>query len=111
MRFARFISLCIFFGVWCVAARAQSVRWEPADGGMPNTVVLVFENCEPDGQPELPAIPNVTFTAMGRSERSQSSFGAGGFTTLRTIELSYVVRRRQNTPVQIPAFPVKPNKG
>src|SRR5215207_1512298 len=111
MRVVRFIFLGLFFAAISVLARAQAVRWEPAEGGLPNTVVLVFENCEPDGQPELPAIPNVTFTALGRSESSQSSFGAGGFSTIRTVGLSYMVRGRQNTPVQIPAFTVKTNKG
>jgi hypothetical protein len=111
MRFIRFIALSLFVGALGVTARAQSVRWEPADGGVPNAVMLLFENCEPDGQPELPAIPNVTFTSLGRSENSQSTFGPGGFTTIRTVALTYVVRGRQNTPVQIPAFTVKTNKG
>ncbi|MGH7943915.1 MAG: BatD family protein, partial [Opitutaceae bacterium] len=111
MRFVRlFFPVCSVL-VLAVAVHAQSVRWEPSEAGLPNTVVLVFENCEPDGQPELPGIPGVTFTSLGRSESSQSTFGAGGFTTVRTIALSYVVRGRQNTPVQIPAFTVKTNKG
>lgn len=111
MRFVRFISLCLFLVVIAAVARAQSVRWEPNDGGMPNSVVLIFENCEPDGQPELPSIPGVTFTSLGRSESAQSTLGPGGFTTVRTIALSYMVRGRQNAPVQIPAFNVKTNKG
>jgi hypothetical protein len=111
MRFVRFISLCLILGAIGAVARAQSVRWEPADGGVPNAVMLLFENCEPEGQPDLPAIPNVTFTSLGRSESSQSTFGTGGFTTIRTVALSYVVRGRQNTPVQIPSFTVKTNRG
>lgn len=111
MRLVRFISLCFILGAISAVARAQSVRWEPADGGVPNAVMLLFENCEPDGQPDLPTIPNVTFTSLGRSESSQSTFGAGGFTTIRTVALTYVVRGRQNSPVQIPAFTVKTNKG
>src|SRR5215207_2845505 len=99
MRLVRFISLSLIFSALTLIAHAQSVRWEPADGGTPNTVMLVFENCEPEGQPELPVIPNVTFTSLGRSESSQSTFGAGGFTTIRTVALSYMVRGRQNTPV------------
>jgi hypothetical protein len=51
MRFIRFIALSLFVGALGVTARAQSVRWEPADGGVPNAVMLLFENCEPDGQP------------------------------------------------------------
>ena len=59
--------LVLLFGA-ALGARAQSVRWEPAANGMNNAITLVFENCEPDGPPALPAIPSVTFTSMGRSE-------------------------------------------
>ncbi len=92
------------------AARAQSVRWEAADG-LANAVVLVFENCEPDGQPELPAIPGVTLAFQNRGESTQSTFGPGGFNTTRTIMLTYSVRARQGTAVQIPTFTVKTNRG
>jgi hypothetical protein len=111
MRLVRFISFSLILSVLTVLSHSQTVRWEPADGGTPNTVMLVFENCEPEGQPELPVIPNVTFTSLGRSESSQSTFGTGGITTVRTVALSYMVRGRQNTPVQIPPFSVKTNKG
>ena len=107
MRFVRFISLCLILGTISAVARAQSVRWEPADGGVPNAVALLFENCEPDGQPDLPTIPGVTFTSVG----TNSSFVMNGLTTTRTVSLTYVVRGRQNSPVQIPAFTVKTNKG
>ena len=111
MSLVRFIFFTFSLISLATAAQAQAVRWELSEGGLPNTVVLVFENCEPDGQPELPAIPGVTFTSLGRSESSQSTFGAGGFTTIRTIALSYMIRGRQNAPVQSPTFIVKTNKG
>src|SRR5688572_1862346 len=111
MRLDRYVVLVIALLALAVAARAQSVRWESSNSGLPNSVVLVFENCEPDGQPELPNIPGVTFTSLGRSERSASTFDRGGLTTTRTVEFTYVIRGRQNTPVQIPAFTVKTNKG
>jgi hypothetical protein len=111
MRFARFVLFTLSLFAFVTAAHAQVVRWELSEAGLPNTVVLVFENCEPDGQPELPVIPGVTFTSLGRSESSQSTFGTGGFTTIRTVALSYMIRGRQNAPVQIPAFTVKTNKG
>jgi hypothetical protein len=111
MRLDRYVVLVIALLALAVAARAQSVRWESSNSGLPNSVVLVFENCEPDGQPELPTIPGVTFTSLGRAERSASTFDRGGLTTTRTVEFTYVIRGRQNTPVQIPAFTVKTNKG
>jgi hypothetical protein len=99
-------------GLLCaVSALAQTVHWEPSDSGMPNTVQLVFENCGPDGDPQLPALPGVTFAFLGQSENTQMSFGTGGASRLRTVTLSYLLRSRQNAPVQIPAFTVKTDKG
>lgn len=89
------------------AAVAQSVRWEPADSGLPNALALVFDNCAPEGQPELPAVPGVTFTFLGRAE----SMNMVNFQTSRSVTLSYLLRGRQNGPVQIPAFTVKTDKG
>lgn len=89
------------------AALAQSVRWEPADSGLPNALALVFDNCAPEGQPDLPAVPGVTFTFLGRAE----SMNMVNFQTSRSVTLSYLLRGRQNGPVQIPAFTVKTDKG
>ena len=108
MRLVRFILFTISLISLVAAAQAQAVRWELSEGGLPNTVVLVFENCEPEGQPELPVIPGVTFTSLGRSESSQSTFGAGGFTTIRTIALSYMIRGRQNAPEIIRVHEIPP---
>jgi hypothetical protein len=112
MRSARLISflLLLLFGA-AAGVHAQSVRWEPSSSGQSNAITLVFENCEPDGQPVLPSIPGVTLTFAGSQQSSQSSFGSGGFHTTRTVALSYLVRGPQNPPVQIPAFNVKTNKG
>ena len=86
---------------------AQSVRWEAGDSGLGNSLLLIFENCEPEGQPALPAIPGVTFAPAGRSE----STNIVNFSVSRTIALSYVVRGPQNPPLQIPAFTVRTSKG
>ena len=86
---------------------AQSVRWEPAESGMPNAVALVFDNCSPESQPDLPTIPGLTFTFLGRSE----SMNMINFQTSRSVTLSYLLRGRQNGPAQIPAFTVKTDKG
>jgi hypothetical protein len=102
-------SLLVFLFCLCgvVAARGQSVRWEPAESGLANAIMLVFENCEPDGQPVLPTIPGVSFTSTGRS----TSMNIVNFQMTRTVALSYTVRGPQNPPVQIPAFTVKTDKG
>ncbi len=107
MRLARLLPLVFLSLVASLTARAQSVRWEPAENGTASAVVLVYENCEPDGQPELPAIAGVTFTFIGRTE----SMNMDNFQTTRSVRLSYLVRGRQGAPVQIPAFTAKTTRG
>ncbi len=111
MRLIRLFSF-VFSALALVAfARAQTVRWMPADSSLPNALQLVFEDCAPDGQPTLPTLAGVTFTFLGQSESSHFSFGTGGASRQRTITQSYMIRARQNAPVQIPAFTVKTDKG
>jgi len=89
-----------------VVAHAQTVHWE-ADPGAPSSLQLVFEDCSPDGQPDLPALPGATFNFTGQSE----NMSIVNFQMTRSVTLSFLVRSRQSTPVQIPAFNVKTNKG
>ena len=109
MRFVRSVFTLIFpLLLTVVAARAQSVRWEMADqGSLSSTVQLVFENCAPEGQPDLPTVPGITFTFVGQSQ----STNIVNFQVTRSVALTYMVRARQNTPVQIPAFTVRTDKG
>lgn len=88
-------------------ARAQSVRWEAGESGLSNSLMLVFENCEPDGQPALPALPGVNFTLTGRSQ----STNIVNFRVTHLLALTYIVRGPQNPPLRIPAFNVKTDKG
>lgn len=98
----------ILFTLFVSAARAQAVRWELADQGMMSAAVqLVFENCTPDGDPDLPQIPGVTLQFAG----SSNSTNIVNFQMTQTVTLVYMVRTRGNTSVQIPAFNVKTNKG
>ncbi|MFZ9745228.1 MAG: BatD family protein [Opitutaceae bacterium] len=103
----RLLWMLLAFAGAALALPAQSVRWEAGDSGLGNSLLLIFENCEPEGQPALPAIPGVTFTPAGRSE----STNIVNFSVSRTIALSYVVRGPQNPPLQIPAFTVRTSKG
>ncbi len=109
MRFVRFVFILIFPVLLTVAAtRAQSVRWEIADqGSLSSTVQLVFENCAPEGQPGLPTVAGLTFTFVGQSQ----STNIVNFQVTRSVALTYMLRARQNTPVQIPAFTVRTDKG
>lgn len=103
----RLLWTLLAFAAATLGLPAQSVRWEAGDSGLGNSLLLIFENCEPEGQPALPAIPGVTFAPAGRSE----STNIVNFSVSRTIALSYVVRGPQNPPLQIPAFSVRTSKG
>jgi hypothetical protein len=104
----RLVSLTLSLFLWlAIAVHAQSVRWEAGDSGIASAVQLVFENCAPDGQPDLPPLAGATLTFQGQSE----SVNIINFQMTRTVTLGYIVRSRQNIPVQIPAFTVKTNKG
>ena len=62
MRLARFAILAViaafFIGLGVSRAHAQAVRWEPSDAD-PAELVLIFENCSPNGAPRLPPIEGV----------------------------------------------------
>lgn len=89
-------------------AVAQSVRWELAEQSTQATAVqLVFENCAPDNEPTLPAIPNATLQLAGTSQNTN----VVNFQVTRSVLLIYLVQRRGSAPVQIPAFEVATNKG
>ncbi len=107
MRLVRFIFSFAFAALLVAVAHAQSVRWEPAESGTASVAVLVFDDCAPDGMPDLPTIPGVTFTFAGQSE----SMNIVNFQMSRTVALTYQIRSQRNAPVQIPAFTVKTSKG
>ena len=110
MRFVRNL-LFIFVAFAAAAARAQTsdtpnVHWQ-SDPASPSSVQLVFENCMPDGQPDLPAVAGASFTFVGQSQ----NVNIVNFQMQRSVTLSYLVRARQNGPLQIPAFTVPTDKG
>jgi hypothetical protein len=104
MRFFRFI---LSISALIAAATAQTARWEQSEGGLGTNLALVFENCEPDGQPALPSIPGAAFAFSGRSE----SVNIVNFQMTRSVTLGYAVRSQGNQPLRIPAFTVRTNKG
>jgi tetratricopeptide (TPR) repeat protein len=102
----RFLPL-LFLSVLTLAARAQSVHWEGSSDD-PSEVQLVFEDCSPDGDPQLPAMTDNALTLTGNS--SQTSIINGSFS--RSNILTYSARaRRAGATLQIPAFAVQTNKG
>ena len=103
----RFFRLLLTALTLSVAVSAQTARWEQAESGLGTNLALVFENCEPDGQPALPSIPGLAFSFTGRSE----SVNIVNFQMTRSVTLGYAVRSQGNQPLRIPAFNVRTNKG
>lgn len=96
--------LCLF---GLATAHAQSVRWESSDSGDPSELMLVFEDCAPEGDPQLPRLDGTTLTFTGRSEQTSIV----NFSMTRSTILSYRARSQRSGAIQIPAFTVQTNKG
>lgn len=91
--------------------RAQTVRWDPPGGQLGfnqvTELALVFENCEPDGDPKLPRVDGLNF---GRpSQSSQTSIV--NFKMSRTFSFVFPVRAETKNPITIPAFEIMTDKG
>lgn len=101
----------LLFLASALPALAQSVRWDPPGGQLGFNQVsqlsLVFEECEPDGEVDLPDVDGLQF---GRpSQSSQTSIV--NFKMSRSFTFTYPVRPTKRAPVIIPAFDVKTDKG
>ena len=90
---------------------AQTVRWEPPGGQLGfnqvSDLALVFENCEPDGDPALPKVDGLQF---GRPSQS-SEMNMVNLTVTRRFSLVFPVRPAKRSTLTIPAFEVKTDKG
>lgn len=105
MRLVRLAFLVSFSLLLAAAARAQSAHWEKADD--PSELTLVFENCSPDGDPQLPAVNGVQFALTGRT----TSTNIVNFTRTDSMLLTYRFRASTRDPFAIPAFEVRTDKG
>lgn len=103
----QFVRQLICFSLLAATALAQTVQWTDAGTGDPADLQLVFEDCAPDGTPNLPDIPGVTFNYRGQSEQTSII----NFSMTRAVILSYRLQLRTPGQVQIPSFKIKTNKG
>jgi len=92
-------------------ALAQRVYWEPNAGslayGQVSQIQLVFENCEPDGDPKIPAVDGLEMGASGTG----SSFSMENMKVTRKFSINYAVQPTKRPEVRIPAFDVPTDKG
>jgi hypothetical protein len=95
-----------------LSALAQSVRWDPPGGSLGfnqiGQLALVFEDCEPDGEPKLPTVDGIQFAGRP-SQSSQTSIV--NFKMSRTFSFIYPVRPTKRGSVTIPAFDIQTDKG
>jgi tetratricopeptide (TPR) repeat protein len=94
---------------------AQRVRWEPPGGTLAlrqtSQLSLIFEDCEPNSDVTLPAIPNVTLGEAARGEQSSFNIVNGQASRTKTVYYTYPIRPAERRPIQIPGFTVQTDKG
>ncbi|MBP7481471.1 MAG: protein BatD [Lacunisphaera sp.] len=97
--------------VSALTLRAQTVRWEPPGGQLGfnqvSDLALVFTDCEPDGDPALPKVEALQF---GRPSQS-TEMNIVNFSRTTKFSLVFPVRPARRSPITIPAFEVKTDKG
>lgn len=103
----RFLSLFLLCTIAASLVRAQSVHWEIADSGDPSDLQLVYQDCSPDGDPQLPRIEGTTLAFTGRSEQTSIV----NFSMSRSTILGYRARSTKSGPLSIPSFTVQTDKG
>jgi hypothetical protein len=110
--FSRGAALLVLFLASTLGLLAQTVRWDPPGGKLPQNLIselgLIFENCEPKANPTVPKTPGLMLSLRpGRSE----SVSIINFTKTSTISLRFAVRLEEKKAVTIPAFTVETDKG
>ena len=90
---------------------AQSVRWDPPGGTLPvgeaTGLQLIFDGCEPKGNPNPPRVPGLTLQLNGQS--SNISIINGSYS--HTVTCNFAALLSQKQAVDIPAFDVETSKG
>ena len=112
MKHMKKLFLLIGFGIYLGAtAFSQSVAWTDPGQIPPQSGVqldLVFTDCQPKGNVNLPSVSGLQFSASpGRA----TSFSMINFQTSSSTTLSYVVQASQNGRILIPSFEVVTDKG
>lgn len=102
-----FVRPLICFCVLLSTTFAQTVRWENAGTGDPADLQLIYEDCKPDGDPQIPSIPGARLGFRGKSEQTSII----NFSVTRTVVFSYRLQISKAAAVQIPSFKVRTNEG
>ena len=108
---SRLVLVLTCFLALAATLAAQSIRWEPNGGtlgvGQASELALIFEQCEPKGDPVLPKIPGLTLQITGRSQ----NISMVNFSMSKTVTLSLVARLAERRTIDIPAFDIETDQG
>ncbi len=97
------LCLCLII----TTALAQNVKWQSAGTGDSADLQLVYEDCKPTEDPQLPAISGARLNFRGRSEQTSII----NFAVSRTVVYSYRLQISKASAVQIPSFKVQTDQG
>ena len=107
----RSLTLFLAFCAFATSVFGQAVRWEPATGRLSynqvNELELIFEDCEPSGDPALPHVTGLDMQVNGSSSNMTVINGH----ISQTVAITVNVRATQKKPITIPAFSVATSKG
>lgn len=113
MRFPHIkILATLAFGFNCVSIIwAQTVYWSPSEGtmqqGKANAIDLVYDSCEPDGEPDLTPIRGLKLEFRGQSSSQTIINGRRSSKVL----LNFQAIALQKGTVTIPSYRVKTSQG
>lgn len=98
---------------WLTSTNAQTVRWQLPDPyfsiGKATPLELIFENCSPRGNPNLPKVDGLE--PFGAPVGRQKQVSIVNFRPTNREVLSYFVRPTRSGRIEIPSFEVETNAG
>jgi hypothetical protein len=102
---------CLLCMCAVVAARGQSVSWNPSSGslgrGAASRLELKFDQCEPRGPLKLPAVDGLEFGNPGHNQNMTWNNGV----VSRSIGKVFPVRALREGEIVIPSFEVETDRG
>lgn len=107
----RYFYLAAMFCFTGSVVTAQSVRWSPPGGTIPierqSKLQLIFENCRPEREPEIPEVDGLILLRRGTS----TQVNIVNFDIERTTIHEFAIRPTRLGKMTIPAITIRTNEG
>jgi len=107
----RLFSTSIVFFALAAHSMSQQVFWKIPPGGFSvgeiESLMLVYDQCEPDGNPALPQVADLDFGTPSVSQQTSVI----NFQISQTVTYSYPVQFSKAGKIQIPSFEARTSKG